>query len=114
MAWDATCPNTYALSYVQATSRQAGSAAAGAEQKKVIKYGDMSSAVDFVPVAIETSGVWGEEALNIVTEIGRRIAELTHDPRSTVFLRQRISVAVQRGNAACVNGTFGGQSPNHL
>ena len=74
----------------------------------------MSSAVDFVPVAIETSGVWGEEALNLVTEIGRRIAELTHDPRSTVFLRQRISVAVQRGNAACVNRTFGGQSPNHL
>jgi hypothetical protein len=106
LAWDATCPNTYAQSYVQATSRQAGSAAAGAEQKKYLKYGDMSSAVDFVPVAIETSGVWGEEALNLVTEIGRRIAELTHDPRSTAFLRQRISVAVQRGNAACVNGTL--------
>ena len=57
MAWDATCLNTYAQSYVQATSLQAGSAAAGAEQEKLLKYSDMSSVVDFVPVAIETSGV---------------------------------------------------------
>ena len=110
LAWDATCPNTYAQSYVLATSRHAGSAAAGAEQTKMVKYSDMSSGLDFVPVAIETSGVWGEQALSLVTEIGRRIAELTRDPRSTVFLRQRISVAVQRGNAACVNGTLAAPS----
>ena len=110
LAWDATCPNTYAQSYVLATSRLAGSAAAGAEQKKVQKYSDMSSGMDFVPVAIETSGVWGEQALSLVKELGRRIAEVTHDPRSTAFLRQRISVAVQRGNAACINGTLAAPS----
>ena len=43
--------------YVQATSRQAGSAAAGAELKKQQKYQDLSVGVDFVPVAIETFGV---------------------------------------------------------
>ena len=59
-----------------------------------------------VPFAIETSGVWGEEAMRLVTEIGRRTAVVTHEPRSTAFLRQRISVAVQRGNAACINGTL--------
>jgi hypothetical protein len=48
---------------VQTTSNVAGSAAAGAEQKKQQKYSDMSIDVDFVPFAIETSGVWGEEAL---------------------------------------------------
>ena len=62
--------------------------------------------MDFVPVAIETSGVWGEQALSLVKENGRRIFEVTHDPRSTAFLRQRISVAVQRGNAACIYGTL--------
>ena len=98
LAWDATCPNTYAQSYVQATSRQAGSAAAGAEVKKQQKYEDLNAGVDFVPFAIETSGVWGEQAMERVLEIGRRIAEVNHDPRSTSFLRQQISVAVQRGN----------------
>ena len=39
-ALDATCPNTYARSYVQATSRLAGSTAAEAELKKQQKYKD--------------------------------------------------------------------------
>jgi len=38
-------------------------------------------------------------------ELGRRIAAATGDPRVTEFLFQRLSVAVQRGNAACVLGT---------
>ena len=105
MAWDATCPNTYAQSYAQTTSRIAGSAAAGAELKKQQKYMDLNVGIDFVPFAIETSGVWGDEAMRLVTEI-RRTAVITHEPRSTAFLRQRISVAVQRGNAACINGTL--------
>ena len=63
------------------------------------KYADIIAGVEFVPFAIETSGVWGEQALDLVKEACRRIAALTHEPRSTAFLRQRISVAVQRGNA---------------
>ena len=59
-----------------------------------------------VPLAIETSGVWGEEAMRLFTEIGKRTAVVTHEPRSTTFLRQRISVAVQSGNEACINGTL--------
>ena len=59
-----------------------------------------------MPVAIETSGVWGRQGFELVNEIGRRIATVTHEPRSTAFLRQRISVAVQRGNAYCVLDTF--------
>jgi len=62
--------------------------------------------VDFLPFAIETSGVWGDAAMSLVKDIGHRIASVTHDQRSTKFLRQRISTAVQRGNAFCVLGTF--------
>lgn len=40
-------------------------------------------------------------------EIGRRIAAATCEPRSTTFLRQRISVAVQRENVYCVQGLCG-------
>ena len=106
LAWDATCPDTFALSHVTACSNEAGSAAATAEMKKIQKYSDIIPSVDFVPVAIETSGVWGRQALDLINEIGRRIAAVTHEPRSTAFLRQRISVAVQRGNAYCVLGTL--------
>jgi len=106
LAWDATCPNTFAQSYLHATSRHAGAAAAEAELKKQEKYSDLCSGVDFVPFAIKTSGVWGDQAMHLITELGRRTAEVTHDPRSTAFLRQRISVAVQRGNAVCINSSL--------
>ena len=106
LAWDATCPNTFAESHALINSNRAGSAAAAAEAAKSQKYADITAGVDFTPVAIETSGTWGEQAIELVKEIGRRIALTTHEPRSTVFLRQRLSVAVQRGNAFCVMGTF--------
>jgi len=34
------------------------------------------------------------------------MAKVNKEPRSTMFLRQRLSVAVQRGNAACILGTM--------
>jgi hypothetical protein len=106
LAWDATCPDTYASSHVQASSCQAGSAAPAAELLKSQKYADIIAGVDFVPVAIETSGVWGEQAVSLLKEVGRRICAVSHEPRSTSYLRQRIAVAVQRGNAFCVLGTL--------
>jgi len=103
LAFDATCPDTFTESYVQANSVQAGSAAA--EEKMSRKYSDVVSGVDFSPSAIETSGVWGEHAMDLVTVIGRRIAAVTHDPSSTMLLNgYRMSVAVQRGNASGVSG----------
>ena len=37
-----------------------------------------------------------------VTELGRRVASNSGDPRESSFLFQRISVTIQRGNAAAV------------
>ena len=106
LAWDATCPDTFAASHILLSSTQSGSVAAAAERKKCDKYADITAGVDFIPVAIETSGVWGEQALNFVKDIGRRLAATSHEPRSTMFLHQRISMAVQRGNAYCVLDTL--------
>jgi len=60
----------------------------------------------FFPVAIETAGSWGHQAIELVQEIGRRIADITVDSRGTTFLFQRLSVALQRGNAVSFLGTF--------
>ena len=61
--------------------------------------------IDFIPIAIETTGVWGSDGLNLVEELGRRIAIVLLEPRSTSFLRQRISLAIQRGNTYCIQAT---------
>jgi len=87
-------------------SQQYPGGSAAAEENNSRKYSDIVSGVDFSPFAIETSKVWGEHALDLVTEIDHQIAAVTHDPKSTVFHRQRLLVAVQRGSAWCVPGTF--------
>jgi len=58
------------------------------------------------PVAIETAGTWNQMAVELVQEIGRRITLVTADSRETVFLSQRLSIALQRGNAVSFLSTF--------
>jgi len=42
----------------------------------------------------------------IIREIGRRITLVTEDSRETVFLFQRLSIALQRGNTVSFLSTF--------
>lgn len=65
---------------------------------KLARSGDYTLA----PVAVETLGTWGPSALELCKEIGGRIARCTGDTRFIEFLRQRLSIAVQKGNAAAV------------
>ena len=110
MIWDATCPDTVAPSYVAISTVEAGMATHASESKKIAKYLALADKHDFVPVAIETMGTWGERGLAFVNEVGRRVAAITGDNRSTAFLKQRMSLAVQRGNAAAVVETFASSS----
>ena len=107
LVWDFTCPDTLAPSHLRQSSLVAGSAAAGAEARKNSKYAELVSAADllFTPVAIETLGTWGPSALSLCADIGGRTASLIGDLRATSFLKQRLALAVQRGNAAAVVGT---------
>jgi len=43
--------------------REAGAVADEAEQRKKQKYSSLATSHHFVPIAIETSGVFGSEAL---------------------------------------------------
>ena len=45
-------------------------------------------------------------AVELVQEIGRRITLVAEDSRETVFLFQRLSIALQRGNAVSFLSTF--------
>jgi len=106
LIWDATCPDTVAASHVHQSSVTAGSAAAASEAIKRAKYASLTTAHEFVPVVIETLGTWGPAGSSFINEVGKRITAKTGDRRSTVFLRQRLSLAVQRGNAVSILGTF--------
>jgi hypothetical protein len=105
--WDFTCPDTLAPSHLINSSHTAGSAATKAESSKRAKYTEIASSENYIfcPIAIETLGAWGPSATEICAEIGARIYEHTGDPRSTAYLKQRLAIAVQKGNAAAVRGT---------
>ena len=50
-------------------------------------------------------GSWGHEGMKLIKSIGEKVIEVTGEKRSTSFLFQSISMAIQRGNASCVLGT---------
>ena len=79
-----------------------GSAAAKAENAKRTKYSGLVVRFRFEPIAIETSGVFGHSTRIIISEIGKRISEKTGDKRETTWLKQRLSIAIQRGNALSI------------
>ena len=107
LIWDATCHDTFASSYSPSATREAGAVAALAEERKTAKYAHLNPTHAFTPVAIETSGVFGPQTMAFLKELGQRLAQASGDERSTTYLFQRLSVAVQRGNSASVLGTTG-------
>ena len=57
-----------------------------AEQSRRAKYAHLDVSHHFVPLAVETSGVLGPEALLFLQVLGHRLKELTGEPRSYQFL----------------------------
>ena len=104
LVWDATCPDTFAASYRGLATSGAGSVAASAEEKKDGKYLHLAPTYLFHPVAIETSGAIGPRSRTFLRELGRRVHRQSGEANSTSYLLQRLSVAVQRGNAVAIMG----------
>ena len=104
LVWDATCCDTYAASYRGLATSEAGCVAASSEEKKAKKYARLGPAYVFQPVAIETSGAVGPRSKSFLRELGRRLHKETGEPNSSSYLLQRLSVAVQRGNAVAILG----------
>ena len=49
--------------------------------------------------------MFGSAASDFIRELGRLITARTGDQRETAWLFQRLSIALQRGNAAAILGT---------
>ena len=105
LVWDVTVVDTLAQLYVAATSQQAGAAADAAENRKQRKYHALENRFVVQPIGFETMGSWGAGAKAFLAQVGTRAKQATGNVRSTKFLHQRVSIEIQRGNAAAVMGT---------
>lgn len=99
LCWDATCVDTFAASHIYNSAVSAGSAAREAEVRKCRKYEALSTRYRFEPISVETTGVYGATTCALLSDMGRRISNVSGDRRETLWLEQRIGLAVQRGNA---------------
>ena len=61
-----------------------------------------------IPFAVETLGPWCIEGIRFIDILAKLIEERTFEKKTKMYLKQRISIALQRSNAACVMGTFEG------
>ncbi|KAJ4438255.1 hypothetical protein ANN_14194 [Periplaneta americana] len=111
LIWDSTCVDTLAPSHLLNTSRRAASAAELAVKKKVNKYAHLLDNYIFVPFAVETFSPWSHDAKVLVSQISKILISITGDRRCSTYLRQHLSIAIQRGNAMSVLGTLPESSP---
>ena len=79
LVWDDTCPDTLAPSYLRMVVREPGAVVADVEYKKTQKYMHLTSSHCFVPVAVETLGVFGIEARHFFKEVARRMEIATDE-----------------------------------
>jgi hypothetical protein len=106
LIWDVTCVDTLATSYLPQTTIEAGSAAEIACKKKHEKYKKLiiSSGFNFKALAFETLGRWCDEAESFIDAIGTKLFLATGNSKARYYLKQRISLALQRGNGASILG----------
>ena len=94
LAWDITVLDTE--SHIADTVSTPVAASHQAAKHKITKYSKLAS----THIAIETAGAWDHMAIELVQEIGSRpTTVIAQDTRETVFLFQRLSIALQRRNA---------------
>ena len=114
LAWDATVSDTLAPSYLALSIHSARAVAEAAADMKRRKYSSISGTHHFIPVAMETLGPICSKGASFLSEIAEKISKITGAQREKAFLFQRISVAIQHGNAAAFHGTLTSFSVNTL
>ena len=70
------------------------------------KYRSIAAYHTFIPVAVETLSPMGPEDKAFFIDLGRRLRQHTGEPRSTSYLIQRVSMAIQKGNAVAMMGSL--------
>ena len=107
LVWDVTVVDALAPSRLnQGSLCNPGTTATEAEAHKIEKYNELiDNGYIFQPVALEVQGSLGENSEIFITRLCKLLCRSHDDQRTGCFLKQRISMALQISNAACVLGT---------
>ena len=107
LVWDVTVVDALAPSRLNQVSCNPETTATEAEARKIEKYRALiNNGYIFQPVALEVQGSLGERSEIFITRPCKMLCLSHDDQRAGSFLKQqRISMALQIGNAACVLGT---------
>ena len=106
--WDVTVVGSIAPCRINAGSVcNPGAAAAEAEERKNYKYKDhVDDGYLFQPLAFEIQGAAGSSTEIFLSKLFKNISICTEETRASSFSKQRISLAIQIANAACVLETI--------
>ena len=84
-----------------------GTAVSEAVERKNDKYKDLvNDGYLFQPLAFENQGAAGPSTEIFLSKLCKNLSICTEKPRAGSFLKQRISLAIQIANAACVLETI--------
>lgn len=88
------------------TVKKCGSAADQAERDKHNNYRELHQHYVCTPLAFESFGSLAPETELYLIKLGKLMKKHSGEPGSLDYLLQRISIAIQRGNAICIRETF--------
>ena len=101
---DGKRPDTFAKSNLLLATDGAGLVADQAASNKRRLYSELCQSHFFVPIAVESTGSFGQDAMRFFHELARRTRSETKDPLSYLKLCQKISVCIQRFNSISILG----------
>ena len=107
LLWDVTVVDALAPSRLsQGFLCNPGTTTTEAEVRKIEKYRELiDNGYIFQPVALEVQCSLGKSSEIFITRLCKMLCCSHDDQRAVSFLKQRISMALQIGNATCVLGT---------
>ena len=86
LTWDVTVPNTYVASHLAEIAESAGAAANKAAANKISKYSIPAMTHHFIQISVETGEPRNPESSELISELGKRISQITLEPLETQFL----------------------------
>ena len=114
LVWDIACVDLLAPSRIENGSvANPGTAAEDAEDLKTAKYVCLTDkGYIFQPLAFEIQGGVGPSTSTFLKNLCKKLCVFNQENRPGSFFRQRLSLAIQAGNAASVVGTV--RNEDHL
>ena len=98
LAWDVSIPHPLCRSHLD-TNKEIGALANQVERSKVSKYSCIKQDFFFSPIVIDTLGAYGKETRALIKNLARLLKIKTGNAESGAQFRQRLSIAIQKGNS---------------